>query len=137
MLCSSQNVENKRHTIFTQVQHRHLVWFSATHHRPSFFTWYKYMSHYEDSWRIGFHRYNEETHRVMRLPAALTITLCHASSVKLITGRDRFRIECVCCATVMERGSRNTFSSWLQSEEKWFSQECCLSKNYISSIMLQ
>ena len=118
MLCSSQNVEIKRHTIYTQIQHRHLVCFIATHHCPSFFTWYKYMSHYEDSWRIGFHRYNEETHRVMRLPAALTITLCHASSVNLMTGRDRFRIECVCCATVMERGSRNTFSSWLQSEEK-------------------
>ena len=54
----------------------------------------------------------------MRLPRALTITLRHASSVKLITGRERFRIECVCCAIVMERGSRNTFQSWLQSEEK-------------------
>ena len=95
----------------------------ATHPRPVGSTWYDNMFHQEASWRLAFFRGNEQTHRVLGLSQALTITLQHVSSTNLITGRERFRIECVCCATVMERGSRVTFQRWLQMEEKMFDVE--------------
>mgnify|MGYP003311598880 CR=1 FL=1 len=56
--------------------------------------------------------------RVVSLSEALAISLHLASSVKLLTGRERLRIECVCLAIAMQRGYRDIFQRRCQAEEK-------------------